>query len=151
MNRIIMRTLEQIEQNLKQNQTLYKHHAHLGQLVDELLEIARRYRSDAKHDRNCIRAIQQESRRVFSFPRSEFVDKNGRFLQLMHIKSEMLELEEAYFNESDIRVAEEALDLKHSAETLLRILEERHSIDIETLREHIIKKNKSRGYYAPSL
>lgn len=83
----------------------------------------------------------------FSFPRSRFTN-NPPYIQLQHIKSELEELDQAYMVEIDInRVAEEAMDLIHSVETLLRILEIRFDIDVDRIKTMVIGKNQARGYY----
>lgn len=85
---------------------------------------------------------------MYHFPRTKHVDTASPYEQLQHIKSEMAELERAYLHEPKDRVAEEALDLIHSAETFLRILQERQGIDIESIQRRVIDKNRQRGYYA---
>jgi NTP pyrophosphatase (non-canonical NTP hydrolase) len=81
------------------------------------------------------------------YPRSRFVDTNGLFLQLEHIQSELKELMAAYWTEPKERVAEEAADLKHSVETLQRILQEKNGFNITDIDKQVIEKNRSRGYY----
>lgn len=46
-----------------------------------------------------------------------------------------------------VGVALECLDTIHACETLLRILQQEHSIDIQAEAEFVEKKNKERGYY----
>jgi len=81
------------------------------------------------------------------FERTKFVDENGLWEQLNHIQSEVREVFDAYFNEPTGRVAEEAMDLIHSVETLLHILEERYAVDLDCIRDHVRSKNTARGYY----
>lgn len=85
------------------------------------------------------------------FPRTVFVDQNGLFAQLNHIQSELGELFEAYFTEPTGRVAEEAMDLVHSVETLLHILEERYAVKLDYVRDYVESKNAARGYYAAGI
>ena len=83
---------------------------------------------------------------MYSFPETTFTS-NAPLIQLDHIRSEMKELIEAYDAEPIIRVAEEALDLIHSCETFLRILEQRQGIDVSILHDLVVEKNRQRGYY----
>jgi NTP pyrophosphatase (non-canonical NTP hydrolase) len=85
---------------------------------------------------------------ITHFPRTTFADKNGLWEQLNHIQSELKELFDAYFNEPSGRVAEEAVDLVHSVETLLHILEERYGVNVDYVRDHVKAKNQTRGYYS---
>ena len=82
-----------------------------------------------------------------NFPRTKFVDKNGIFLQLEHIESELKELIDAYWNDPIARVAEEATDLFHSVESLRRILQEKHGINLTEVDRLVTEKNRARGYY----
>jgi len=88
-----------------------------------------------------------ENRHDYTFPRTRFVDCYSTFEQLAHIQTEVQELVQAYKSEPVERVAEEALDLIHSTETLLRILQERHGLDIAQAVNHVTHKNALRGYY----
>jgi hypothetical protein len=83
---------------------------------------------------------------AYRFPETRFTC-NSPFIQLDHVRSEVKELCEAYDNESIVRVAEEALDVIHSLETFLRILEQRQQVSVSILHDLVIEKNRQRGYY----
>jgi hypothetical protein len=80
----------------------------------------------------------------YNYPRVKFVDTNQLHEQLDHVESEMGEI---------VRVADEEelimelLDLQHSVETTVRILQEKHGVDVEAYRQAVIEKNRRRGYY----
>lgn len=86
----------------------------------------------------------------YGFPRTRFVDLNTLHKQIKHIKSEAVEVELSYLKEdhhfSIKEVAEEILDVIHSAKTALRIIEKR-GVDIDAAKERVIKKNQVRCYY----
>lgn len=46
-----------------------------------------------------------------------------------------------------VGVALECLDTIHACETLLRVLQQEHGIDIQAEAEFVEKKNEERGYY----
>lgn len=84
----------------------------------------------------------------FTFPRTIFVDENNIFGQVAHINSEANEA----FREipNNIRtLALEIMDTYHSAETGLRILQEKHGINLLELRDETFGKNDARSYYEP--
>lgn len=83
---------------------------------------------------------------MYRFPEARFIT-NPPFDQLQHIKSEISELEQAYFNESVENVATEALDAIHSIETFLRGWCMRTGVDISVLHDLVVEKNRVRGYY----
>lgn len=83
---------------------------------------------------------------MYRFPETIHT-RNAPYVQLQHIKTELCELVLAYDQEPIQRVAEETLDLIHSCETLLRILEQRQGIDVAVLHDLIVEKNRQRGYY----
>jgi len=83
---------------------------------------------------------------VFNFPKTRFT-KNSFVDQLEHIKSELKELEAAYYNEPIERVGEEAIDLYHSIETMLDILKNKYEIDLDKTAEYVETKNSNRDYY----
>lgn len=88
-------------------------------------------------------------RAFFRFPRAKFVTENGIIGQTAHVETELVELKYELFNSPDITpVAEEAMDLHHSTETLLRILEEKHGVDLLVISRMVEDKNRARGYYA---
>jgi len=84
----------------------------------------------------------------FRFPRTKFVDEKGIVGQTYHIESELEEVWDAETLPDMQRIAEEIVDLSHSVETLLRILAEKHGVDLEAVCAAVIEKNKARGYYS---
>ena len=84
---------------------------------------------------------------VFNFPRIKFVDENGIIKQLSHIRSEVDEIEASAYTPDIQHTALEAMDCLHSAESLLRILAEKHGIDLAAIRAAVEEKNRVRGYY----
>lgn len=89
---------------------------------------------------------------VFRFPRTRFVGELTVVQQFKHVRSEVdevwQELEPGYPDRFDgERVAEELIDLIHSAETMLRILEERHGVAVGRVSAGVRIKNYTRGYY----
>lgn len=89
------------------------------------------------------------SSEIYLFPRTKFVDENSVEAQLIHVESEQAEVWEAYKDGDMERTAEEALDLIHSAETLLGILAEKHGVDVAAVALYVEEKNQKRGYYTP--
>lgn len=91
------------------------------------------------------------------FPRTKFVDENSLPTQLSHIASELKEVEEAlsaaYKANSETvdkavqHLAVELYDLKQSAETMLRNLQERHGADLPAAFTETVAKNEARQYY----
>lgn len=85
---------------------------------------------------------------LYHFPRAKFVDDNGICGQVAHMQTEA---DEAFreLNNPDIdTLAMEVMDVYHSAETGLRILEEKYGVDIQKLMHRVADKNEARGYYA---
>lgn len=83
----------------------------------------------------------------YSFPATKHVDENGIHEQLMHLQSEVLEAIEAFYKEPDLEIfAGEVMDIYHSTETLIRILEKR-GIKPARVRRDVELKNDSRKYY----
>lgn len=88
----------------------------------------------------------------YQFPAMRKLDEWSFGDQVAKVSFETSELVEALLcaegdmNDILYNVAEEALDVIHSAETLLRILE-KHGISAGTMRERVIDKNDRRGYY----
>ena len=72
-------------------------------------------------------------------------DKTERWLQVLKVISETNETRQALSDETDQRVIEEALDVIHAAETLLRSYPE-DMVDKEHAK--VITKNQNRGYYS---
>ena len=81
------------------------------------------------------------------FPRTIFADKNNLLEQLFHLRSEVDELQDALVKGDYDHAAEEAVDVQHSADTLLRILLERHGADSHGAYTTVTLKNVKRGYY----
>jgi len=89
---------------------------------------------------------------LYHFPRTRFVDENGIVFQTNHV---LLEAKEARFEASNLdddghtinTLAMEIMDIYHSSETALRILEEKHGINIQKLMFAVYEKNEKRGYY----
>jgi NTP pyrophosphatase (non-canonical NTP hydrolase) len=84
---------------------------------------------------------------LYHFPRIIFVSSNNIGHQLEHIKEEVGEAY-AELGTSDVSaLAIEIMDIYHSAETALRILEEDHGVDIKSVMFAVAEKNEKRGYY----
>ena len=81
------------------------------------------------------------------FPRTIFADKNSALDQLEHLQSEINEVRDALIAGDYTHAAEEAVDVQHSADTLLRILMERHGADSHGAYTVVNIKNVKRGYY----
>lgn len=84
---------------------------------------------------------------LYHFPRVKFVDENGIYGQVSHINSEACEAAAELGNPDIQFVAMEVMDVYHSAETALRILEEKYGVDVKALMFKVAAKNESRGYY----
>lgn len=81
-------------------------------------------------------------------PRAEVEDGVGGDieLQIIRIKSEVNEAHMAFIREPDFRAAEELMDVIHTAETALRLMD----MPIQQLgqiKQAVITKNRERGYY----
>ena len=85
---------------------------------------------------------------LYHFPRAKFVDENGIYGQVQHINAEATEAAAELGNPDIIHVAMEVMDVYHSAETALRILEEKYKVDIRKLMFAVHDKNEKRGYYS---
>ena len=85
-----------------------------------------------------------EFRMIYIFPETKFVRENNNKKQQVHVASEWREFMDTKWNTEEER--EEAMDLYHSLETLFRIWE-RDGVDMEAVRQKVIKKNRERGYY----
>jgi len=87
----------------------------------------------------------------YRFPKACFVNTNHLIEQIHHLRSELIEIEEEYdkseMSLDSCALAIEVLDLLHSCETTLRILELDFCIDIDDMFDHVVAKNKARGYY----
>lgn len=88
-----------------------------------------------------------ERKIMFNFPRIKFVDDNGIIKQLIHLESEIHEAWQSAQTPDIHHTASEIMDIYHSAETALRILQEKHGICLDTLRHRVEQKNEARGYY----
>ena len=85
---------------------------------------------------------------IYRFPRVTFTDTNGIYGQCLHVYSEAMEVLKAVERSGDMSaLAMELLDVIHSAETALRILEEKHGVNVQSLKKSVIGKNAARGYY----
>jgi len=83
------------------------------------------------------------------FPRTRFVDENDIVDQLRHVRSESNEAMDAFVdNESAVRIAEELIDTMGSSVSGLRILAEKHGVDVAAVHDYVIEKNRVRGYYS---
>lgn len=83
----------------------------------------------------------------FNFPRAKFVDENGLVSQILHMSTEQTEIEQVMLTPDLEHTAEEIMDKYHSCETALRILEEKHGVNLNKLQQQVERKNHSRGYY----
>lgn len=83
----------------------------------------------------------------YNFPRIKYADTNTAEEQLEHIKSECLEIIERIDNGDFQGLTEEIIDRMHSSESWLRIVSERHGVDVDAEIEKVIEKNRARGYY----
>lgn len=83
----------------------------------------------------------------FNFPKTRYADINGIVDQATHIYSEALEVQQAVFASDMNHTAEEIMDCLHSCETALRILHEKHAVNLSVLRRNVERKNMERGYY----
>lgn len=67
--------------------------------------------------------------------------------QLQHVKSEVDEAIEAYYEEkSPWTIATELMDVIHAAETALRLLEA-EGMDLDAIKRGVVEKNQRRFYY----
>lgn len=87
---------------------------------------------------------------LYHFPRTRFVDENSIGQQQIHTRREVQEADaELPPPGGDIMpFALETMDIYHSCETQLRILEEKHGVNIKELMMAVYEKNEKRGYYA---
>ncbi|NTU49490.1 MAG: hypothetical protein HGA87_01100 [Desulfobulbaceae bacterium] len=83
----------------------------------------------------------------YRFPRTKFADRNTLSEQIDHVYSELVEVHTAHLNFTPALVAEELVDLIHSAETALRILEKEYDFCIEAVVDGVKEKNLARNYY----
>lgn len=83
---------------------------------------------------------------VLPFPKLRFADENGLVMQIDHIKSEVKEVDHAFYNEPIERVAEELADVMISAKTGLDIIERQYGIHPLDVVVRAQQKNRQRGY-----
>jgi len=84
---------------------------------------------------------------IYNFNRTKYIDKNDIVEQLEHMASELREIKQELFAADIPRLAEETVDLYHSCESMMRILEEKYGIDINGVVKEVKIKNEKRGYY----
>jgi NTP pyrophosphatase (non-canonical NTP hydrolase) len=84
---------------------------------------------------------------MYQFPRTKFVDENGIVGQLLHVASECMEATEAAQQTDIDHTAEEVMDILHSCETALRILQEKYGVNINKVARAVQRKNYARRYY----
>ena len=94
---------------------------------------------------NCLERMKPKMN--FTFPRTRFVDTTALYSQLQHLMSEVDELRKAYLEEETERVAEELMDVIHSAETFARKLQEQRGVNLFDVCRSVERKNMERGYY----
>ena len=85
---------------------------------------------------------------TFNFPRVHFVSTNILWQQVDHLRGEVQEVDDALQQADLSAVAMELMDVIHSAETALRILQERFRINLHETRRDVERKNMERGYYS---
>lgn len=94
------------------------------------------------------------------FPVCKFAKTNSIVEQWLHLRSEVMEVQnaindmrminddEALIEALAVNAIEECLDTIHSAETLIRVIRrEYRRIDLEAIKQEVICKNAKRGYY----
>jgi hypothetical protein len=86
---------------------------------------------------------------TYHFPRTHFADTNTLQEQLTHIAGETCEALRASAKREGIdRITEEILDVLHSCETALWIIESEHGPRyVHDKMQSVINKNLDRGYY----
>jgi hypothetical protein len=84
---------------------------------------------------------------ILNFPRTQYVDINGIVGQCDHILSEANEALDSALAPDINHTAMEVMDALHSCETALRILQEKHGINLNEVERAVLAKNKARGYY----
>jgi len=94
----------------------------------------------------CKENERKQYRLTVTFPRLRFVDSNDMWDQLAHIASELKETHEAMYETGYVRIAEETVDLMQSCATLLYILRDKHSINLDEIVKQVQEKNGNRGY-----
>lgn len=87
---------------------------------------------------------------IYIFPKIESTNEGSLFNQIDKIKEEVKEFETAFYSDKIERVTEEAVDILHAVETLLRMLEIKYDADIPAAIAAVQIKNRDRGYYSKS-
>jgi len=82
----------------------------------------------------------------YQFPASKFSKKNTALRQWFHLLSEVLEVGWELLCGNVKGVTMETWDVKHSAETLHRIME-RDGALVDVARARVLSGNHARGYY----
>lgn len=84
---------------------------------------------------------------TYNFPKCEARTSVNE--QVTKIGFEYMEIAEEALKSiiNPIGLAMECLDTIHACETLLRILQENHGIDVQAEAEFVKQKNAERGYY----
>lgn len=82
---------------------------------------------------------------LYQFPPTRFVS-HSPWWQWWHLLSEVIEIGRALLRSDLQHAAAEAWDVKHSAETLHRILAGKGA-DVEMARERVLSGCQDRGYY----
>ena len=82
---------------------------------------------------------------AYQFPATRFT-RNSHWRQWWHLVSEVLEVGRALLAGDLQHAAAELWDVKHSSETLHRIMEQRQ-VDVEVAQSKVLSNNKKRGYY----
>ena len=93
------------------------------------------------------------------FPECKYAKTNSIFEQWQHLRSEVLEVQVAVFDLLQVldpesrfarakAVTEELADVRHSAETLARVIKrEFPEIDLDAVDLRTVEKNRVRDYY----
>jgi hypothetical protein len=96
--------------------------------------------------------VRSMDEKHYQFPRTIFVSRNSLWRQWWHLLSEVLEIGKGIWLSRKTpldynHIAREAWDVKHSAESLLRILEQKNGVDVIGLQGSVLVGNLERGYY----
>jgi len=89
------------------------------------------------------------------FPKTIFAEKNDINAQLDHLFSEMDEIRHEWIEQECLprsernydHLANELVDIQHSADTALRILQEKYGADAYGAYGRVTVNNTKRGYY----
>ena len=83
---------------------------------------------------------------LYHFPPVRFVGETPVLQQIKHLKSEIIEVEEALGKSDKDNLILELWDVIHSAETALRIISS-WGEDVFAVKKEVYRKNDDRGYY----